>query len=161
MLQCSTLKIQQLAYRGWHQVNRQEELLTGRGRRSGRWNSWRIVSNWNQRARCNCTHAWRWWHRSWFLAGFNSIHPLEKTIQWCLDSSSFSLSRHKWHGSMDWFLNGCWELCVPFYVQVPCLKNNTSSNKENPLAISRVINLLGSSVTSFSLDPNPLLMGLH
>ena len=92
MLQCSTLKIQQLAYRSWHQVNRQEELLTGRGRRSGRWNSWRIVSNWNQRARCNCTHAWRWWHRSWFLAGFNSIHPLEKTIHWCLDSSSFSLA---------------------------------------------------------------------
>ena len=28
---------QQLAYRGWHQVNRQEELPTGGGRGQGRW----------------------------------------------------------------------------------------------------------------------------
>jgi len=32
---CSTA--QQLAYRGWHRVNRQEELLAGGGRRGGRW----------------------------------------------------------------------------------------------------------------------------
>ena len=29
--------VQQLAYRGWHRVNRQEELLTGGGRGGGRW----------------------------------------------------------------------------------------------------------------------------
>ena len=36
--------VQQLAYRGWHSVNRQEELLTGGGRGGGRWQSWRIVN---------------------------------------------------------------------------------------------------------------------
>ena len=29
--------VQQLAYRGWHRVNRKEELLTGGGRGGGRW----------------------------------------------------------------------------------------------------------------------------
>ena len=29
--------VQQLAYNGWHQVNRQEELLTGGESRGGRW----------------------------------------------------------------------------------------------------------------------------
>ena len=29
--------VQQLAYRVWHQVNRQEELLIGGGKRGGRW----------------------------------------------------------------------------------------------------------------------------
>ena len=29
--------VQQLASRGWHRVNRQEELLTGGGRGGGRW----------------------------------------------------------------------------------------------------------------------------
>ena len=29
--------VQQLAYRGWHRVNRQEELMTGGGRGGGRW----------------------------------------------------------------------------------------------------------------------------
>ena len=29
--------VQQLVYRGWHRVNRQEELLTGGGRGGGRW----------------------------------------------------------------------------------------------------------------------------
>ena len=29
--------VQQLAYKGWHQVNRQEELLTGGGRGGWRW----------------------------------------------------------------------------------------------------------------------------
>ena len=31
--------VQQLAYRGWHWVNRQEELLTGGGRGGGKWQS--------------------------------------------------------------------------------------------------------------------------
>ena len=29
--------VQGLAYRGWHRLNRQEELLTGGGRGGGRW----------------------------------------------------------------------------------------------------------------------------
>ena len=29
--------VEQLAHRGWHQVNRQEEFLAGEGRRGGRW----------------------------------------------------------------------------------------------------------------------------
>ena len=48
----------------------------------GRQQSWRIVSDRTQRASCNFTHTWRWWHRFWFLDGFNSIYPLEKTTQW-------------------------------------------------------------------------------
>ena len=59
------------------------------GSGGGRWQSWRIVNNRRRRASCNFTHAWCWWH--WFLAGFNSIFPLRKTVQWCLGSSSFFL----------------------------------------------------------------------
>ena len=33
----------------------------------------------------------KWWHRFWFLAGFNSTHPFEKMTPWYLYSSSFSL----------------------------------------------------------------------
>ena len=53
--------------------------------------------------------------------------------------------------ALDCILNGCCNLCVPFYVWVLCLKTNSAaSNKENPLAISCVVNLFGSSVTSSS-----------
>ena len=53
--------------------------------------------------------------------------------------------------ALDYILNSCCDLCVPFYVWVPCLKTNSASpDKENLLDISCVINLLGSSVTSFS-----------
>ena len=90
--------VQELAYRGWHRVNRQEELLTGRGRGHGRWQSWRISCNRRWRASCNFTHAWRWWHRFWFLAAFNFIYSLEKMILWCL-GSSFFFSHHRWHSS--------------------------------------------------------------
>ena len=77
---CSST-IQQLAYKGWHQVNRLEELLTRGGRGGRRWSNWRIISNRRQRASFNFTHAWHWWHRLWFLAGFKSTHPLEEP--WC------------------------------------------------------------------------------
>ena len=36
--------VQHFAYRDWHQVNRQEELLTGGEKGEGRWWSWRKVS---------------------------------------------------------------------------------------------------------------------
>ena len=56
----------------------------------------RIIGNRRQNASCNVTQAWHWWHRFWFLAGFNSIYPLAKMIQWCLGSSSciFHSSSH-------------------------------------------------------------------
>ena len=47
---------------------------------------------------CNFTHAWCRGRRFWFPAGFNSIYPLEKMIQWYLGSSSF-FSHHRLHGS--------------------------------------------------------------
>ena len=81
--------VQQLAYRGWHRVNRQEELLTGGGRGGGRWWSWRVISNRRRRVSGNFIHTWCWWHRPWFLAGFNGIYSLGKMIQWRLGSSSF------------------------------------------------------------------------
>ena len=54
--------VQQLAYRGWLWENRQEKLLPGGQRGSGRWWGRRIVSNRRWRASCNFTQAWHWWH---------------------------------------------------------------------------------------------------
>ena len=84
----------------------------------------------------------------WFLAGFSST-LLKKTTQWCLGSSSFILVIDDMV-ALDCILNSCSSLCVPFYIRVLCLKNSASSNKEYPLAISCVMNLSGSSVTSSS-----------
>ena len=79
--------------------------------------------------------------------------PSGKTIQWCLGSSSFSLAIDDTVAWINfWTAAANFGYHSTFYVQVPCLKNSTSSNKEN-LAISRVINLLGSSVTSFLWTP--------
>ena len=50
---------------------------------------WKTVSNRREMASCNFTHASCWWQRFWFLAGFNSIYPLEKMTQWRLGGSSF------------------------------------------------------------------------
>ena len=49
---------------------------------------------------------------SWLLAGFRSVHPLEKTIQGCLGSSSFSLVTDGTE-ALDWILNGCHNLHIP------------------------------------------------
>ena len=43
ILQDSTLKVLQLAYRGWHRVSKQGELLTGGRKGGGKWWSWRMV----------------------------------------------------------------------------------------------------------------------
>ena len=89
---------------------------------------------------------------------------LKKMIQRCLGSSSFFLIIDD-TVALDCILNGCCNLCVPFYVQVLCPQNySASSNKENPLAISCIVNLLSSSVTSSSLCPffgPPIPSGLH
>ena len=80
----------------------------------------------------------------------DSIYLLEKAIQRCLGSSSFFLVIDD-TVALDCILNGCCNLRVLLYVWVLCLKTNSaSSNKENPLAISCVVNLFGSSVTSSS-----------
>ena len=65
--------VQQLAYRGLHWVNRQEELLTGGERAGGWWRSWRIVSNkrWRGQTAISLTPDI---DGSWFLAGFSSIY---------------------------------------------------------------------------------------
>ena len=62
----------QLAYRGWHWVNRQEELLTGRGKGGRRWWNWKIVSNRKWRTSCSFTHAWPWWNSYSHLWNFTT-----------------------------------------------------------------------------------------
>ena len=69
--------------------------------------------------------------------------PLEKTIQWCLGSSSFFLIIDDMV-VLDCILKGCCKLRGPFYVWVLCLL------KDNLLAISCIVNLFCSSVTSSS-----------
>ena len=67
-------------------MNIQEELLPGGKRGGGRWQSWRIISNWRWRASCDFTHTWYWCHRFWFLARFNSIYIdtiLLSSIHYC------------------------------------------------------------------------------
>ena len=58
----------------------------------GRW-SLRTNNSRRWRASCSFTQAWSQWHRFWFFAEFNSIYLFEKTIQWCLGSSSLFLTR--------------------------------------------------------------------
>ena len=44
--------------------------------------------------------------------------------------------------TLDCILNGCCDRCVPFYVRVCASKaNSASADKENPLAISCIMNL--------------------
>ena len=90
---------------------------------------------------------------------------LKKMNQWCLSSVSFFLVVDNM-AALDCILNSYCNLRVPFYVSVLCLKNSASSNKENPLTISCIVNLSGSSVTSYSscLCPfpgPPIPSGLH
>ena len=97
------------------------------------------------RASCNFTPAWHWWYKFWFLAEVNSIYLREKMIQWWPGSSSFFffffLIIHD-SVALDCILNGCCNLRVPFYIQVLHLKTNSaSSDKENPLAASCIVNL--------------------
>ena len=75
---------------------------------------------------------------------------LKKMIQWCVGSSSLFLIRDDMI-ALDCIVNGRCNLPVPFYIHVLCLKTNSaSSNRENPPAISCVMNLFSSSVTSSS-----------
>ena len=74
-------RVQQLAHRGWHQVNRQEELLTVGGQGGGRWQGWRVLRRGNDRrpaiSLMSATEG-----TDLDSDGFNSIHSLEKTIHW-------------------------------------------------------------------------------
>ena len=67
---------------GWHQLNRQEELLTGGGRGGGRWSSWRIVGNRIRKTGCSVTHAWGLWHKFWFHAKPGAHSHLWKFTSW-------------------------------------------------------------------------------
>ena len=79
--------VQQLVYRGWHQVNRQEELLTEEGEGGDRWQSWRIASNRRRRGSCNYTHAWH---------GKNLTALVPCWIQFYLPSWKKKQSRDVW-----------------------------------------------------------------
>ena len=97
--------VQQLVYRGWHQVNRQEELLTeeGEGVTDGRAEGSPAIGDGGEAIITLMPDTERT-RQSWFLAGFNSIYPLKKkkkkkkTVQGCLDSSSL-FSHHRWPSS--------------------------------------------------------------
>ena len=54
--------VRQLAHRGGHRVDRQEESLIRAGRGRGRWWSWGTISNRRWGVSCNVTHAWCWWN---------------------------------------------------------------------------------------------------
>ena len=54
-------------------------------------------------------------------SGFNSIYPVEKMIQQCLDSSLFFLFTDEMV-ALDCILNRCFNTCVPFYIRVLGLK---------------------------------------
>ena len=79
------------------------------------------------RASSDFIHAWHWWHRFWFLIGFNSILSilLKKTVQWHLGSIFFFFSsHHRWHLSTGLqSLYDCCDLFISFYAQPLCLKN--------------------------------------
>lgn len=130
-----------MASRGWDWVKRQEDLLTG----GGRWWSWRIFSAVSLLPDTDGAAS-----GSLLDSVLSTLlnNNNKKTIQECLGSSSCSLITDD-TVALDWILNGCYNLCVLFYVWVLCLKTNSaSSNKENPLAISSIRNLFSYSVTS-------------
>ena len=64
--------VQQLAYRGWHWVNKHEGLLTGGGRgvRDGKAEG--LFSNRKWKTSCNFTHTWRWWNAQSHLWKFTT-----------------------------------------------------------------------------------------
>jgi len=101
-----------------------------------------------KRARCNLTHTWYRRHRFGFFAGFSSIYPLEKMIQGYLGSSSF-FSLHRWPFNTglhsEWLLQPS---CTILHLGPVPQKLSVFSNEENPLAISCIMHLFGSSVTS-------------
>ena len=99
---------------------------------------------------CKVTHTWYWWYWSRFLDGFNSIHPLRKTIQGYLGSSSFFIITDGML-VLDWILNGCCSLPASLR---PCASkaHNAADIKKTPLPfpaswISLVLQLLLSLVS--------------
>ena len=83
--------VQELAYWGWHQVNRQEELVTGGGRGGGGWQSWRIDSNRGQRS-CSFTHTWSCLHLWKFATRRLACRGLAMFILHCCRTFPSSLS---------------------------------------------------------------------
>ena len=91
----------------------------------------------------------------------------EKMIHWCLGSSSFFSSHHRWHSSTGLHSEQLAAASFMYHLTFgSCASktNSASSNKDNPLAVSCVMSLFSSSVTSISLCPffGPLIpSGLH
>ena len=81
------------------------------------------------------------WHRCRFLARFNSIYPIKKTIQWCLGSSSFFFFLIR-DNKLRWV---AFRMAAATFVYHSMVKswasktNSASSKKEN--AISCIVNL--------------------
>ena len=88
-------------YNSWHTEAgiewRQEELLTGGGRRGQRWQSWRIISNRGEGQAAISFMPDIDDSESISLLD-SSLFTLKKMTQWCLGSSSFS-SCHRWQSS--------------------------------------------------------------
>lgn len=117
-----------------------------RERRWRRW-SWTFVCNRRWRANCSFSHAWRWWRRFWFLAGFNAMYLLGKTVQGFLGGGFLFVSWMTWWCWMA-FWAAATALGVLCYVWVLGLKTNSASSCKNP-AITCIIDLFDSLVFFF------------
>ena len=95
-----------------------EEVRDGRAERS---------SAMTGRASSDFINAWHWWHRFWFLIGFNSILSIvlkKQSNDICVVFFFFFSSHHRWHLSTGLqSLYNCYDLCISFYAQPLCLKN--------------------------------------
>ena len=84
-----------------------------------------------------------------FLAGLNSINTLEKNIRRCLSKSFFS--HRRWHSSTGRHAEQLLEAwCTIIQLGLVHQDQQSSSNEESPLAVSRTVTLFSSSVTSSS-----------
>ena len=96
---------------------------------------------------CNFVLAYCRWHRFWYLAGFNSIIPVGKMIQWCLGSIFFFFfSHHRWHSSTgmhsEWLLQPS---CTILHLDSVPLKVTVPPQRKKSLLPSSIMNLFGST----------------
>lgn len=108
---------------------------------------------------CSSTHSWRCWHKLWFHTRFNSTGPLEKMTQWFLGGGSAPLAGDA--SSPGLHSERLLQLPRFFYFPVRCLANSASVSRDNPLAVSCVVNLFSSSVSSSRSFLSSSFLGLQ
>ena len=91
-------------------------------------------------------------HSFWFFAGFNSIYPLEKMIQWCFCfSSSFFFLFFIIIDNVEalgCILNDYWNLCILFYILYS--SKLTVPPQRKSTCHSCIVNLFSSITSSLS-----------